>query len=80
MTAPVFWGVQVFAKDGVLFSSVPASVREQVEAGRDGVEIAREVYDALTTEGLRSFYVIAPILKGGARDYDAAGRFLEVAS
>jgi 5,10-methylenetetrahydrofolate reductase len=77
LAAPVFWGVQVFAKDGVLFSSVPASVREQVEAGRDGVEIAREVYEALTAEGLRSFYLIAPILKGGARDYDAAGRFLE---
>jgi 5,10-methylenetetrahydrofolate reductase len=80
LAAPVFWGVQVFAKDGVLFTGVPPAIREQVESGRDGVEIAREVYEALAAEGLRSFYVIAPILKGGARDYDAAGRLLETVS
>jgi len=73
---PVFWGIQLLAADGVLFSSIPASIREQVEGGRDGVEIALEAYAALRANGVRSFYVIAPILKGGVRDYEAAGRFL----
>jgi homocysteine S-methyltransferase len=74
---PVFWGLQLLAADGVLFSSIPQEIRSRVEAGGDGVEIALEVYSALRANGVRAFYVIAPILRGGARDYEAAARFLQ---
>jgi 5,10-methylenetetrahydrofolate reductase len=76
LTVPIFWGVQILAKDGVRFSSIPAGVRKEVEQGRDGVEIAREAYDSLRGRGENAFYLIAPIMRGGARDYDAASRFL----
>lgn len=76
---PVFWGVQVMAKDGVLFAGVPDAVRQQVERGRDGVEIALEVYHALREHGENAFYVVSPIMRGGARDYEAAARFFEAA-
>jgi 5,10-methylenetetrahydrofolate reductase len=78
MSLPVFWGIQLLAKDGVLFSRVPAAVLAQLEKGRDGAEIATEAFDALHGHGENFFYVVAPILKGGARDYAAAARFLSV--
>jgi hypothetical protein len=76
LAAPVFWGVQILARDGVIFSSVPEQRRREVEEGRDGVDIAREVYDGLRAHGVRTFYVVAPIMRGGARDYEATARFL----
>jgi homocysteine S-methyltransferase len=78
LSVPVFWGIQLLAADGVLFSTIPQEIRARVEAGGDGVEIALEVYSALRAGGVRAFYVIAPILKGGARNYEAAARFLQV--
>jgi hypothetical protein len=72
MTQPIFWGVQILAKDGVLFSSVPHAVRRELEAGRPGTDIAlvllRHGFDA----GVRTIYLILPILRGGARQYEAA--------
>ena len=77
LEAPIFWGVQILAKEGVIFSSVPQAVREQIEQGRDGVEIAREVYESLRSRGENAFYVVSPIMRGGARDYEAAARFFD---
>jgi hypothetical protein len=58
--------------DGVIFSSVPPEVRCELEAGRPGTDIAlallRQVFDA----GVRTIYLVPPILRGGARKYDAA--------
>ena len=73
---PVFWGLQILVADGVLFSNVPAAVREQLEAGRSGVEIALEQYERMQSAGVQGIYLVAPIMKGGARDYDAAADFL----
>jgi 5,10-methylenetetrahydrofolate reductase len=74
---PVFWGVQLLSKDGILFSSIPESIRHDIEQGRDGVEVALEVIESLKGAGERAFYLVAPILKGGARDYATASRFLD---
>jgi methionine synthase / methylenetetrahydrofolate reductase (NADH) len=72
MARPIFWGVQILEKDGVIFSSVPPEVRCELEAGRPGTDIAlallRQVFDA----GVRTIYLVPPILRGGARKYDAA--------
>ena len=73
---PVLWGVQVLDKDGVIFGNVPAEVRAQLEAGHDGAEAAGALLGALVEAGVRGFYLIPPILKGGRRDYDAAQRAL----
>ena len=76
LAVPVLWGVQVLDKDGVIFGSVPAELRAQLEAGRDGTEAAAELLTALVEAGVRGFYLIPPILKGGRRDYEAAQRVL----
>jgi 5,10-methylenetetrahydrofolate reductase len=77
LTLPVFWGLQVLRADGILFSNVPESVLGELQAGRDGVEIAAELYQRFVDAGLRCIYLVAPILRGGARDYEAAGRLLQ---
>ena len=51
----VFWGVQVLSQDGILFSSVPEAIRQQVDAGRDGVDIALEVFRNLEEAGEKPF-------------------------
>lgn len=76
LDVPVCWGLQILVADGVLFSNVPASVREQLEAGRSGVEIALEQYERMLAAGVQGIYLVAPIMKGGARDYDSAADLL----
>ena len=76
MAAPVFFGLQVLKAGGVLFSSIPESVRRELDQGRDGVEIALELYERFRKSGIRNVYLVPPIARGGARDYRAAQQFL----
>ena len=76
LDVPVLWGVQVLDKDGVVFGNVPAALRAELEAGRDGAEAAAELLVALVEGGVGGFYLIPPILRGGRRDYEAAQRVL----
>lgn len=73
---PIFWGVQVLDKDGIVLGNVPPSTREQLDAGRPGVAIAVEHLHALLADGVRGVYLVPPILRGGARDYEAARQVL----
>lgn len=73
---PVFWGVQVLDKDGIVLGNVPAGTREQLDAGRPGVDIAAEQLRAFLDDGVRGVYLVPPILRGGARDYEAARQVL----
>jgi 5,10-methylenetetrahydrofolate reductase len=74
---PVFWGLQLLRADGVLFSNVPQPVLDGLQGGRDGVDIAAELYAEFVDAGINAVYLIAPILKGGARDYEAAGALMQ---
>ena len=76
LAVPVFWGLQILEPDGVLFSSVPDAVRQELEGGRSGVDIALELYGRFRAAGLRDVYLVPPIRRGGARDYAAAREFL----
>jgi homocysteine S-methyltransferase len=76
LDVPVFWGLQILVADGVLFSNVPQAVRDQLERGRSGVEIALDQYERMLAADVHGVYLVAPIMKGGARDYDAAAAFL----
>ncbi len=69
---PVFFGVQVLVKDGVVFANVPRRVRDDLAKGKTGVKITVEVIDDLQGAGLDTFYLVPPIVKGGGRDYQAA--------
>jgi hypothetical protein len=76
LAQPVFWGLQILAADGVLFSTVPENLRRDLANGRDGVDIALETHALLREAGISAIYLVSPIMRGGARDYDAAARFL----
>ncbi len=73
---PVFFGLQILEKDGVIFSSVPEEIREQLDQGRPGIEIALELYRRFQESGLHNIYLMPPIRRGGARNYEAAQQFI----
>lgn len=75
---PIFWGVQILDRDGVIFSDVPERVREELAQGRPGTEIAVEMIAALRERGVDTIYLIPPVLKGSARDYAAARALTEI--
>ncbi|MDA0733038.1 MAG: methylenetetrahydrofolate reductase [Chloroflexi bacterium] len=76
---PVFFGLQILEPDGVIFASVPQSVREELAAGRSGVEMALELHAKFQEARLHNIYLVPPIRRGGARDYAAAQEFLSAA-
>ena len=75
-TLPIYFGLQILEQDGVLFSSVPESVRGELEGGRSGVDIALDLYQKFQDARLNNIYLIPPIKRGGARNYEAAKEFL----
>ena len=76
---PVFFGLQVLAKDGIIFSSVPDSIKQDLDKGREGTDIALELLQKFLDFGIRRIYLVPPILRGGGRDYTAAQRVLKEA-
>ena len=76
LSLPVFYGLQILEADGVIFSTVPAWVRQALAAGRSGVELALELYGRFREAGLRNIYLVPPIRRGGARNYEAARQVL----
>ena len=75
-TLPIYFGLQILEKDGVLFSSVPESVYGELEEGRSGIDIALELYQKFQEARLNNIYLMPPIKRGGARNYEAAKEFL----
>ena len=73
---PIYFGLQILEKDCVLFSSVPESVRGELEEGRSGADIALELYQKFQEARLNNIYLVPPIKRGGARNYEAAKAFL----
>lgn len=73
---PVLWGVPVLAPGSLAFGAVPEPWQRALAAGRPGAEIAREFIEELRARGVEAIYLIAPILRGGERDYAAAGAVL----
>ena len=71
LTAPVFWGINITVRDGVVFGETPAWVQRDLAQGRSGVDIALQTIHELTDAGCRAFYLVPPIHKGGKRDYAA---------
>ena len=76
LTLPVFFGLQVLEQDGVIFSSVPDRVYEELNQGRSSIEIALEMFRTFQDSGFHNVYLVPPIRRGGARNYDAAREVL----
>ena len=77
LAAPVFWGVQVLDARGLVFGDVPQFIREELDGGRDGVDIAVDLLEEFLAAGMTTIYLVPPILRGGLRDYEAAQRVLD---
>ena len=75
--APVFWGLQILDKEGIMLGNVPPEIRQQLDSGRPGSEIASKLLQSYVAADVRGVYLVPPILRGGARDYDAAQQVLE---
>ena len=74
---PLFCGIQVLAEESIVFGEVPRWITDDLGRGRPGDDIALQVLNRFVEAGFRSIYLIAPILRGGRRDYDAAQRVIE---
>ncbi|MBI4337056.1 MAG: methylenetetrahydrofolate reductase [Chloroflexi bacterium] len=77
LTTPVFWGLQVLEKGSLMFGDVPEQMKQELEKGRAGADIAAELLEQFLAQGIGAIYLIPPILKGGTRDYEAAQRVLD---
>lgn len=76
---PVYWGLQMLEREGVAFGSVPPRMREEVSAGRSGVDLALEVYSLFLESSMGNVYLLPSIRRGGNRGYEAAQEFLVAA-
>jgi 5,10-methylenetetrahydrofolate reductase len=77
LEVPLFCGIQVLAEESIVFGEVPRWITDDLGRGRPGDDIALQVLNRFVEAGFRSIYLIAPILRGGRRDYDAAQRVIE---
>ena len=75
-TLPIFFGLQILENDGVVFTSVPSSIRSELERGRSGIDIALDLYQKFQDARLNNIYLMPPIKRGGIRNYDAAQEFI----
>ena len=73
---PIFYGVGIMEPDGVSFAAVPDWVRDDLAAGRSGVDIALATWAGLRDAGAADCYLVPPIRRSGARNYAAAQEFL----
>lgn len=73
LPVPILWGIPVLSPDGMVLGELPGPWKEDLKRGRAGEEIALEFIQQLGVVGL---YLVAPILKGGLRDYGAVARLL----
>ncbi len=80
LAVPVFYGVGLMEPDGISFASVPENVVSDLAGGRSGVDIALEAWAGLQVAGAQDCYLVPPIRRSGARNYDAAREFLSLAT
>ena len=74
---PIFTGVQIPMAGGVDFGNVPDQIQRELEAGRSGLDLAKEVAGELWDGGTRTFYVVPPIFRSGRRGYDEANDLMD---
>ena len=77
LTSLVCCGVQIVVENGVTFGDVPDWVMTDVRRGRSGEDIAVELAGRYLELGFHSLYLLAPVFRGGRRDYAACQRVIE---
>ena len=77
LSSLVCCGVQVVVEDGITFGDPPDWVTSALRKGRSGEDVAVEVASRYLDAGHRSLYLLAPVYRGGRRDYAACQRVIE---
>ena len=77
LAALVCCGVQVVVEDGITFGELPDWVTSALRKGRSGEDVAVDVASRYLDAGHRSLYLLAPVHRGGRRDYAACQRVIE---
>ena len=77
LAALVCCGVQVVVEDGITFGNLPDWVTSALRKGRSGEDVAVEMASRYLDAGHRSLYLLAPVYRGGRRDYAACQRVIE---
>jgi hypothetical protein len=77
LSPPIFCGLQVMAPDSIVFGDIPECVTEDLSRGRTGSDIASQLLEVFLAAGIRSIYLVPPIMKGGRRDYEAAASVIQ---
>lgn len=77
LSALISCGVQVLVEDGVTFGDLPDWVTTSLRRGHSGEDIAVETARRYLDCGHRSIYLLAPIFRGGRRDYVACQKVIE---
>lgn len=77
LSALICCGVQVLVEDGVTFGVLPDWVTTSLRKGHSGEDIAVETASRYRDAGYGSIYLLAPIYRGGRRDYVACQRVIE---
>jgi len=74
---PIFYGVPILREDGITFGNIPTKVRQDLEHGRSGIDIALEQLQNFIQNDMTTIYLVPPILRGGRRDYAAAREVMQ---
>lgn len=74
---PIFYGVPILREDGITFGNIPTEVRQDLEHGRSGIDIALEQLQNFIQNDMTTIYLVPPILRGGRRDYAAAREVMQ---
>ena len=77
LSALICCGVQIVVEDGITFGDLPDWVTSSLRRGRSGEDIAVDMASRYLDAGQRSIYLLAPIYRGGRRDYAACQRVIE---
>ncbi len=72
INVPIFHGIQVMTENSITFSSIPNWIEYDLSKGRSGIDISLELLYELSSLDIKTFYLMPPILSGGARDYISA--------
>ncbi len=76
---PIFCGLQILEKDTVVFGNPPQHMLDSMEKGRSGIDIGLDLLQSFGEAGFNNIYLVPPILKGGARNYESAQKLLAAA-
>jgi len=72
-----FVGLQMLSTGGIVFGTIPESLQNDLDKGRDPMDISMELLEGLISIGLNRIYLLPPVLDGGHRDYEAANILMD---